>query len=357
MVFLVGPRQAGKTWLAKDIAKHYEQSVYLNYDAMEDRAIIQKTAWLDTTELLILDELHKMPYWKNYLKGVFDTRPKNMRILVTGSARLEVYSHAGDSLAGRYYAHHLLPLSPSELRQDAQPVELKKLMERGGFPEPYLAEDVLESERWRMQYIRSMLGTDVLELENINNISALKTIFELLRHRVGSPISYQSIAEDVGVSSTTVKSYIEILKALYIVFTVYPYSKNIARSLLKQPKVYFFDIGLINSDRGAQFENLIALCLLKNNYAQRDYHAKNYKLRYLRTRDRREVDFAMVLDDRIECLIEAKCSDADIDSSLKYFCDKYKLPGIQVVSQLKHEYQQDNIKVRQATQYLKELLL
>ena len=357
MVFIVGPRQSGKTWLARKVAEHYKQPVYLNYDATEDRRIIQDEAWLDTTDLLILDELHKMPDWKNFLKGVYDTKPNSMHILVTGSARLDVYRELGDSLAGRYFLHHLLPLSAAELKQLGKKVELTQLITRSGFPEPYLAENLIEAERWRMQYINSLLGTDVLEFDNIKNLSALKTVFELLRHRVGSPISYSSIAEDVNISSTTVKRYIDIFKALYIVFTIHPYSKNIARSLLKEPKIYFFDTGLVKGNSGASFENLVALSLLKSLYGQKDYLAKPYELKYLRTKDQREVDFAIVCDDKIETLVEAKTSDKDISPELRYFCDNYNLTGIQVVHKLKHEYQQNNITVKRAENFLETLFL
>src|SRR5437868_1125290 len=98
LVFLVGPRQVGKTWLAKNIAADFQKSVYLNYDKLTDKEIIRSESWLPSTELLILDELHKMEGWKNYLKGIFDTKPPHLRILVTGSSRLDIFDHLGDSL-------------------------------------------------------------------------------------------------------------------------------------------------------------------------------------------------------------------------------------------------------------------
>ena len=140
MVFLAGPRQAGKTWLAKTLSERYQNPLYLNYDSLEHRDIIHQQAWLPHHELIIFDELHKMPDWKNYLKGVFDTKLSHTRILVTGSARLETFSHVGDALAGRYFLHRLLPLSLAELFKLQEPANLTHLLERSGFPEPYLAE-------------------------------------------------------------------------------------------------------------------------------------------------------------------------------------------------------------------------
>lgn len=357
MVLIVGPRQSGKTWLAQDIGKSYQHSVYLNYDSIEDRKIIHEQTWLGSTELLILDELHKMPGWKNYLKGLYDTKPSSMKIIVTGSARLDIFNQIGDSLAGRYFMHRLLPLSPAELNKTGQEVDLDKLIQRSGYPEPYLAKNLIEAERWRMQYINSLLSTDIFEFDKVQNIKAMQLVFNLLRHRVGSPISYQSISEDVSVSSNTVKKYVQILEALYVIFTITPYSKNIARSLLKEPKIYFFDVGLVKEDDGAKFENLVAVSLLKHVYAKIDYEAENYSLHYLRTKDKQEIDFALVKDGNIEQMIEAKLSNKEPTKTLLDFHNKYNLSGIQVVKELRQESIKSEIKILKALEFLQELML
>lgn len=357
MVLIAGPRQVGKTFVAKQIAKEFKHSVYLNYDNSLDKKIILDQAWLENTELLILDELHKMPEWKNYLKGVYDTKPLHLRILVTGSARLDIFDKIGDSLAGRYFLHRLLPLSPAELHQLNMPIHLDNLQTRGGFPEPYLAENDIEAERWRMQYINSMLATDVFDFDKIQNIRALRTIFELLRERVGSTISYTSLAQDVAVSPNTVKKYIEVLEALYVIFRITPYSNNIARSLLKEPKIYFFDTGLVKGDNGAKFENLVALSLLKYVYAKVDYQAEMFNLHYLRTKDNQEVDFALVKEDVIQQIIEVKHADNEISKSLYAFHKKYDFPAIQLVKNLRIERSVDHIKVIKAINYLQDLFM
>ncbi len=190
LVLLVGPRQCGKTWLAKDIARSFENSLYLNYDQIFDRKIINDQSWLNNIDLLILDELHKMPGWKNYLKGIYDTKPDSMRILVTGSARLDVYDRLGDSLAGRYFRHRMLPISLSELRSSSEKLDINGLIDRSGFPEPYLSKDNVSAARWRLQYIESLLSTDIFEIDKIYNLRAMRVVFELLRTKVGSPVSY-----------------------------------------------------------------------------------------------------------------------------------------------------------------------
>ncbi len=355
MVLLVGPRQTGKTWLAREIAKAFKQSVYLNYDQLADRKIMLDQAWLGSTDLLVLDELHKMPDWKNYLKGVFDTKASHLRILVTGSARLNIFDQLGDSLAGRYYRHRLLPFSLAELRQVSYESNLERLLERGGFPEPFLADDLVEANRWRQQYVNSMLSSDVFEFDKVQNIKAMQLLFQLLRNRVGSPVSYHSLAEDLAVSPITVKKYIEILESLYVIFRVTPYSKNIARSLLKEPKIYFFDTALVAGNIGAQLENLVAVSLLKHCYGKVDYLAENYQLQYLRTKDGLEVDFVLVKDDIIEQMIEVKTSADQISKALFVFEKKYDLPGIQLVGSLRHEYQQGRIQVLKLEDYLPQL--
>jgi predicted AAA+ superfamily ATPase len=356
MVILTGPRQVGKTSLALEICKGFERSVYLNYDSFEDREIIHKSAWLPDTELLVLDELHKMDGWKNYLKGLYDTRKEHLKILVTGSARLDTYRRSGDSLAGRFFHHRLNPLSPAEIQEREDSV-IDRLMERGGFPEPYLADSAQDANRWRLQYVDGLVRTDILDLERVHNLRAIELTLELLRRRVGSPLSLSSLAGDVNCSPNTIKRYIEIFEALFIIFRVIPYHKNIARSLLKEPKIYFYDTGLVKGDDGIRFENMVAVCLLKHLNAIEDYEGKRTGLLYLRTKEKREVDFAVSIEDTPVSLIETKLSDSSISPHLKYFHKKYGLPALQIVRNLRQEHMVDGIEVRKAGNFLRSLRL
>lgn len=357
MVFLVGPRQVGKTWLAKDIGLSFEKTVYLNYDNLEDQKIIKEVAWLESTQLLILDELHKMPDWKNYLKGIYDTKSESLSILVTGGARLDIIKQIGDSLAGRFYLHRLLPFSPAEFISSDLHCDLEKLIARGGYPEPYLAESDIEANRWRMHYMDSLLRTDAFDYNQITNIKSMQLVFQLLQERVGSPISYQSIAEDAKISPHTVKKYIEILEALYIIFCVTPFSKNIARSLVKQPKIYFFDNGLVKGGVGEKLENFLAICLLKHTYANIDSQGENCALHYLRTKDGQEIDFALVKENKIEKIIEVKQANNTISPPLQAFHKKYQLPAIQLIKELRQEKISHGIEIRKLMSFLEELNL
>lgn len=357
MVFLVGPRQVGKTWLAKDISKGYKKPLYLNYDSLEDRRIMHQLGWLPETDLLILDELHKMPKWKNYLKGVYDTRPNHLHILVTGSARLETYRQAGDSLAGRFFVHHLLPLSLKEIDGKKEKGDLDTLLKRGGFPEPFLAAGDVDAKRWRQGYIDSLLREDILDFTDIDKYKSMRDVFEILRTKVGSPISFQNIAADVGISPVTVKRYIEILKALYIVYTISPYTKKISRSILKEQKLYFYDTGLIKSDEGVVFENMVGNALLKHVYFKRDTMASGGDLHYLKNKEKQEVDFVLTNEaGDPELMVEVKLRDKDLSAGLRYFGEKYKVKGVQVVKNLaRGERKGDLFELREAEDFLRWL--
>ena len=357
IVFLVGPRQVGKTWLSKEVGKYFNKTTYFNYDNIDHRKAIENMEWLRSTDLLILDELHKMKDWKNYLKGVFDTRPENLRILVTGSARLDTFRQSGDSLAGRFFCHRLLPFSLSELKNTEYNDKIELLIERGGFPEPFFAKNEEDVKRWRNQYVDGLIRTDILDFEQIHDFKSMSLIFELLRTKVGSPVSFNSIAEDVKISPMTVKKYIDILEALYLVFKITPYSKNIARSILKEPKIYFFDTGLVKGNCGLKLENMVAVSLLKNVYARTDYQGDIWQLQYLRTKEGKEVDFCIAKDGDIQNVFEVKFKDDSISKNLLYFCKKYNLKGIQLVQEIKREREIENLKVLDARHYLKELYM
>jgi len=356
MVLITGPRQVGKTYLAQEIAKGFQKSVYLNYDFFEDRDIIRNAGWLPDTELLILDELHKMEGWKNYLKGVYDTKPGNLKIIVTGSARLDMLRRSGDSMAGRFFTHRLNPLSLVELPEDAEK-NLELLLTRGGFPEPYLAETEDEANRWRMQYVDGLIRNDILDFEKVHDFKAIQLTLEMLRHRVGSSLSFASLARDIHCSPNTIKRYVEIFEALFIIFRVTPYHRNIARSLLKEPKIYFYDTGMVKGNEGIRFENLVACSLLKHLNAIEDYEGKRAELKYLRTKEKKEVDFALVVEDRPITLVETKLSDATASPTLKYFNRKYGFPAVQVIKNLRQERIADLVELRKGVNFLKTLKL
>ena len=357
MVILTGPRQIGKTFLARQLISEFQKPQYLNTDAVKDRQIFQAQSWPLNTDFLVFDEIHKVKGWKASLKGIFDTRPDNQAILVTGSVRMETFRQSGESLAGRYFHHHFYPLSVRELTDQLAPFDALNLLNRfGGFPEPFLSGSESEASRWRNQYYTDLVREDILEFSRIHEIRSIRLLLELLRDRVGSPLSYTSLAVDLQLSPNTVRKYVEILESLYIIFLIRPFHRNIARSLLKEPKVYFYDTGFIRGDDGIRLENTCAISMLKHIGYLQDTKGEHASLHYLRTKEGKEVDFAICKDDRIFHLIEVKYADDTISRNLRYFSEK--LPdaqAVQLVHQLRHEQVIQNISLLSAGPWLADL--
>jgi hypothetical protein len=360
MVLLTGPRQVGKTTLAKDLMAGYQRPQYLNWDVSDDRRLLLDQSWSPRTDFLVLDEIHKMPNWKVYLKGVFDGRPEGQAILVTGSARLETFRQSGESLAGRYFQARLHPFSVREWvdLNDVKPDEaLDRLIERGGLPEPFLATDNIEAERWRRQYFTDLVREDVLEFSRIQEVRVMRLLVELLRGRVGSPLSVASLARDLQASPNTISKYLEILEALYVIFLVRPYHHNVARAILKEPKVYFFDTGYVLGDEGIKWENACAAMLLKHCDFQQDVLGRESSLHYLRTKDGAEVDFLLCEAGEPTCLIECKHADNRPGPMLIKFAGLFpQAQTIQLVRELRQEEYRRPVSILSGAKWLAELM-
>lgn len=364
MVFITGPRQVGKTYLAKQVMGQFHKPQYLNFDNIEDRRIISEQSWLQDSDLLVFDEIHKMKNWKNYLKGVYDSKNINQSILVTGSARLDTFRQSGDSLAGRYFHHRLNPISVKELKDITEPYNAINLLNKfGGFPEPLIQslnlsekEAEVESARWKKQYYTDLIREDIFEFSRITELNVMKTLLEMLRTRVGSPLSFNSIAQDIQVSPHTIKKYIDILDSLYVVFQIRPFHKNIARSILKEPKIYFYDSSYIKADERIVLENTTAVSILKHTQFLQDTFGEEVQLQYLKTKDGKEIDFVISKDDVPKQFLEVKLSNKQISPSLKYFAKRYKeVEAIQLVHNLRQEEERQAIKLLKASSWLAEL--
>ena len=358
IVFLSGPRQVGKTTLAQSLKL---TQTYLNFDSLKDRRIIKNEEWNRDVELVIFDELHKMKNWKSWIKGIYDTEGIPPALLVTGSARLDVHKKNGDSLAGRYFSFRLHPFSVNEVCtfSDITPQEaVRRLMLYGGFPEPFLKNNTVFARRWRRSHLETIIREDLLDLENVRDIKSIELLLDLLRTRVGSVVSYQSLAEDLQVSSPTVKHWLQILENLYIIFPVRTYHKNIARSILKGTKYYFYDTGAVEGDDGAKLENLTACAFLKELQFLEDATGSRCALHYLRDKEKREVDFLLLVDNAPVYLVEVKLSDDSFSPALFHYSKR--LPAakaVQIVLNLRKLKTKDSLQMRPAAEFLKDFKL
>lgn len=356
MVFIGGPRQVGKTTLSKALChSQFANGVYLNWDNDEDRRAILRKQWTAGSPLVIFDELHKYPRWKQWIKGVYDKRPNDQEYLVTGSARLDVYRRGGDSLMGRYHYWRLHPLTIDELPPNISAQEgYKRLMTVGGFPEPFLAADEREARRWRRERFDRILREDIRDLESIRNIQLLSLFVDALRERVGSMITLSNIAEDLQISPKTAKNWLSVIEKMYLAFPVYPLIRKIPRAILKPPKVYFYDNGDVIEEDGSRLENLVATTLMKRLHFIEDYYGHRSSLHYIRDKDGREVDFVTIINNTVVDLIEVKNSDPNLSSSLKYYSQKLKPKRtVQIVGQLKQAFNQDQVLVISPTEFFK----
>ncbi|HJD56384.1 MAG TPA: ATP-binding protein [Rickettsia endosymbiont of Pyrocoelia pectoralis] len=346
LVFISGPRQVGKTTISKQVIKNNSNSLYLNWDYLQDRnQILNKHTELfekllstisDDKPCLIFDEIHKYKDWKNLIKGFYDKFGENIEFIITGSAKLNIYKKGGDSLMGRYINLTVHPLSVAEIAgnfdsnvdyikspKNITKEEFEALINLGGFAEPYLKANTKFHKIWSTQRFEQLFREDVRNTEDINNINALELLAVIINEQAGSLTSYTTLSNKVRVSDQTIRRWLSLLEKHYYCFSIKPWSKNVVKSLLKEPKYYLWDWSQLK-DIGAKFENLVSCHLLKAVYFWNETGLGDFSLYYLRDKQKREVDLVVTKNDKPWILIEAKVSDSSVSSSLKYFHELLK---------------------------------
>lgn len=356
MAFVGGPRQVGKTTTCRSLATHY-----MNWDSPEDQAVLAKggsslaerlqlAVAKPTAPVVVFDEIHKFARWKHMLKGFFDLHGTHCRIVITGSSRLDVYRRGGDSLMGRYFLYRMHPFSvaelidtalpPSGLTRPAMPLaeELWQALElHGGFPEPFLTQDLAFTRRWRSLRLTQLTKEDIREVSRVQELSLIEVFTRILAERSACQLTYASLAQEVGVNSHTAKEWVNLLEAMHFGFTVKPWSAGVSNSLRKEPKWFLRDwSGIV--DPGARTETFAACHLLKAVEGWTDLGMGDFTLNYLRTRQKQEVDFLIARDGKPWCLIEVKRSDTAISKTLVAMAALLKVPhAVQAVFELPFE--------------------
>jgi hypothetical protein len=369
MVLLGGPRQVGKTTLARRVLRSWESGVYLSWDNREDRGEIRAARWPGGSALVVLDELHKWRGWKSWLKGEFDKHRERLRLLVTGSARLDLYRRGGDSLQGRYHHHRLHPFSyaeaaPRRVPSVASPGHeldlpsggdqdlVESLLQYGGFPEPFLAGSPRTLRRWQKERLDRFFREDVRDLEPVRDLSTFQLLADLLPDRVGSLLSLNALREDLEVSHRAVTHWMDVLETMYHVFRLRPFAGHRSRLLGKMPKAYLWDSSLVPT-RAARFENLVASHLLKLCHFLEDTEGHPTELRYLRDREGREIDFLVMAGRKPWFLVEAKVSETRVDPAVVLFKERLGVPwAYQVTLEGGRDFVQDGVRVVPANRFL-----
>lgn len=357
MVFMVGPRQAGKTTLAQALAARQANRIAYNWDVITDRRKLLAEPYafeaverLDASRpLVLLDEIHKRRDWRNYLKGVYDKFHDDYRFLVTGSGRLDAGRRGGDSLAGRYSLFHLWPFTLAELagrratlndfqgnllavvpdRDGTAAAIWQRLARFSGFPEPYALARPTSYARWSRLYHSQLIREDIRELTGITALSDLEALFSLLPSRVGSLLSIPSLSEDLGAAYNTVKSWIEALDRFYLTFSVTPWTRRVNRATRKARKVYLFDYAMIENE-AARLENMVAVELLRAVNNWNDLGHGPFGLHFVRNKEKQEVDFLLTEKAKPLLLVEVKASDTQVEPKLGRFQEQLGVPAVQL---------------------------
>ena len=342
MLFIMGPRQVGKTTTCYQAGQLWANFFYFNWDREEDRELILKGAnsiALKTdlnkltvrNALIIFDEIHKYKKWKLFLKGFYDSFPNKSHIIATGSAKLNVYRRGGDSLMGRYFPFRFHPLSVAEivypeigvteirpLPKEIADYDFEKLWQFGGYPDPFINGTARFYNRWKNLRLEKLFKEDIRDLTRVQELDQLQTMATILQSQIGQNTTYDSLAKKVRVSANTIRSWFAILNSIYYCFELRPWCKNVTRSLLKEPKYYLWDWSLC-TDNGSRAENFVALHLLKAVNFWTDYGFGEYDLHYLRDKEQREVDFVITKNKKPWILVEVKLSDQTLSPALSYF--------------------------------------
>jgi predicted AAA+ superfamily ATPase len=368
MVFVGGPRQVGKTTFAREIvSRHFKSEAYFNWDNRIHRKSIMDGKWPGDADLIILDEIHKYKKWKTLVKGYYDVLKTRYSFLITGSARLDIYRKGGDSMIGRYHYYRLHPFSLAEvigahsplkifrelpIPNHRAPEELLSLNKFGGFPEPFIKQDARTLRRWHIEKVDRLFREDIRDMDQIRDLYGAQRLGDILPDRAGSRLSINSLREDIEVSHRAVSHWMDVLESFYYCFRVFPFTSKRFRALKKEPKLYLWDWSEI-SDNAARFENCVGSHLLKMVHYLQDFEGYRVDLHYLRSIEKKEVDFLITVDGKPWFAVEVKLNDTNIAKPLHYFKGKLEIPFCyQVVQKNGVDFFKDGIRVVSADRFL-----
>ncbi len=327
VITILGPRQSGKTTLAKAFLPGY---LYSNLEVPEEREFASqdpKAYLAQFTDKVIIDEIQRVPILLSYIQGLVDADDTQQagRFILTGSHQLQLRAAISQSLAGRTAIVNLLPLSIAELSHQSMALNTFEDYCFTGFLPRIYDRKLRPGTAWS-NYYQTYVERDVRLLINLKDLSLFEKLLKLLAGRVGQIINYQSLSNDIGVDQKTIKSWLVILEASFIVFKLSPYFDNFGKRVIKSPKYYFTDVGLLSFILGIRkkeqitrdplvghiFENMVVIECLKSRYNQ----GQLPDLYYYRDSNGLEVD-VIFQDGRELVAIEIKSAATFSSSQLK----------------------------------------
>lgn len=249
-VAVLGPRQCGKSTLARQIIAKRPNAIYLDLEKPADLAKLQEPELFFSqhpAELICLDEVQRLPEIFAPLRAIIDSRNRNSQFLFLGSASRDLIRQSSETLAGRIAYLELTPFLYAEIERSNEPVSLQDLWIRGGFPDSLLARNEKVSRRWRENFIRTFLERDIPQFGFRIPAPTLRRVWQMCAHTQGQLLNSSRLGSALGVSHTTFRSYIDLLAETYMLRILPPYMANLKKRLVKSPKVYLRDTGILHS--------------------------------------------------------------------------------------------------------------
>lgn len=249
-VAILGPRQCGKSTLAKKIIENHAGSIYLDLELPSDqRKLSEPELFLNrhANKLVCLDEIHRLPEIFPVLRGIIDANRHNGRFLILGSASRELIRQGSETLAGRIAYLELTPFLFTEISHRHDPEILARYWLRGGFPDSFLAGSEESGRRWRQNFIRTFLERDIPQLGVTIPAETLRRVWQLCAHTAGQIFNASQLGANLGVSHTTMRRYIDLLSHTFMLRILPPFGANVKKRLVKSPKIYLRDTGILHS--------------------------------------------------------------------------------------------------------------
>ena len=360
VVALLGPRQVGKSTLAKEIINKHPKGLYLDLEKPSHLNQLKAPEYFfqqNKGSLICLDEIQRKPEIFPLLRSLVDERKKRGQFLILGSAGRDLLKQSSESLAGRISYLEMCPFNLLELSEKKQ----ERLWLRGGFPRSFLSRNETASLDWRENYIRTFLERDIPQLGYRIPSTIIERLWKMLAYSHGQTLNSSKLASSLGVSSHTVNSYIDILEKTFLIRLLQPFSENLKKRLVKSPKVYIRDSGLLHSllkiDTinelfghpvfGASFESFILEQIISS--------LPRWQFYFYRTRSGAEIDLLMIKGIR-RIAVEIKAGKSPVlEKGFWTALEDVKAKEKYIIAPVDTTYTvKDHVKVTKLSQFLKE---